>query len=266
MRDAKKVFSEKDTLPLVLEWQDTKSDRVLEKIFESCDNLIRALIFSRGIYQYMEIDEILSLIRFKIWRGLHLYSAVRGSLHNFLTRVIHNRITQIQIDTKKVIKHESLNDEEGEYAASTYPEDNHGIEDLSHRIMKVQTICTDERELEAQRWLVKSFIKSEFDIRRHHAANAMTRVYGINKSRSRELHDYTLLEIRRCLVESIRIPHVELDQLCGTRQKALAKYWYILGEDEFDEIVFLMKNLSSSLVSDVFHVLYGFPGARLLFY
>jgi hypothetical protein len=131
--------------------------------------------------------------------------------------------------------------------------------------MQIMTICVDEKELEAQKWMVKSFIKSGFDIRRHHAANAMTRVYGISKARARELHDYTLLEIRRCLIGATRPPKVGLADLCGTRQRALAKYSKVLSGTEFDELILLMRNLSSGIVSDVYHVLYGFPDAKPLF-
>jgi hypothetical protein len=265
--DNKFHFDEDTILPLVLKWQETKEECLLKEIFKKSDCMIRALVFSRGIYQYMEINEIISLIHIKIWRGLHLYTPLRGRLYSFLVRVIHNRITQAQLDTKKVVHHESLDSEEMENAAKYEDDDGAGMEELEHKIMKVKTICTDPKELEAQRWLVKSLISSSFEIRRHHAANAMTRVYGIHGGRSRQLHDYTLLEVRRALLQGIKIPKVYVRELDGTRQKHLKKYREFLTGANFNRLVFLMKNLSISIIEEfgVANVLYGFTNAVALF-
>jgi hypothetical protein len=263
--NAKFHFEEDAALAFVLEWQKTGSERAFEEFLKTTDGMIKALVFSRGIHQYMEIAEIISLIQIKIWKGLHLYNPGRGRLYSFLVRVIHNRITQAQIDTKKQIHHESLEDDEWDGIATHEDYDHTGTEDLWHKIMKVRTICTDQMEIDAQRWLVTSFISSSFDIRRHVAANAMTRVYGIDKVRSRQLHDYTLLEVRRAILCGNVVPEASARNLCGTRQKALKKYAKELSPGDFSKLVFLMRNLSSSLIVDVRHVLDGFPGSVPLF-
>jgi DNA-directed RNA polymerase specialized sigma24 family protein len=263
--NAKFHFEEEIALAFVLEWQKTKCERAFEGFLKTTDGMIKALVFSRGIHQYMEIAEIISLVQIKIWKGLHLYNPSRGRLYSFLVRVIHNRITQAQIDTRKQVHHEPLEDDEWDGVATHEDYDHAGTEDLSHKIMKVKTICTDQMELEAQRWLVTSFISSSFDVRRHVASNAMTRVYGITKARSRQLHDYTLLEVRRAILDGNVVPEASTFSLCGTRQKALKKYAKSLTKKDFSKLVFLMRNLSSTLIVDVRHVLDGFPDSVPLF-
>jgi hypothetical protein len=258
-------FDEEATQELVLRWQKTKCERTLEDIFRNADGMIRALIFSRGIYQYMETAEVLSSIQFKLWKGLPRFDPTKGRLYSFLTRSIHNRISTLQADTYKSPNHESLDEEQWENMNHATDDDGYGVEDLSYRIMQVKTICTDEHELEAQRWLVKSFISSGFHIRRHDAANAMSAVYGINRVRARQLHDYTLLEVRRAVIDGTTPPTVTTNDLCGTRQKALRKYANELTQAEFSLLVFLMRNLSSSIIEDVSCVLYGYTTAKPLF-
>lgn len=259
------IFDEQLTKELVKNWQHIKSDLILEQIFKQTDRLLRALIFARGIYQYMELQEIISMIQTKIWRGLHLFDPERGTLHNFLTRVIHNRISQAQIDTSKNTRHASMDDEDCLDVPHDNDENCFGMEDLVWRIYQVRTTCTDEMELEAQRWLVKSFVDSSFTIRRHHAANAMSTVYGIDRVRSRQLHDYTLLEVRRAILDGVVPPDVDPEKLKGTRQKALRKYYDLMTPEDFSKLCFLMKNISSSVVGNVWDVLDGFPDSKPLF-
>jgi len=142
------------------------------------------------------------------------------------------------------------------------------FEDICHRILQTQTICTDEHELAAQRWLVIcGFLYSEFKLRRHEAADSMTIVYGITRARSRQLHDLTLLEVRRQLLDVMDIPEVEVSDLRGTRAIALAKYAALLVPADFSRLVYLMRNLAPIIIEQgrIDWILDGYPNARLLF-
>jgi hypothetical protein len=141
------------------------------------------------------------------------------------------------------------------------------FEDVLHRIGQVRTRCTDEHELEAQRWLVRGFIDSEFKLRRHQAANALIIGYGIDYSRSRQLHDATLLEVRRQLLGLMEIPEIGVIDLRGTRAIALAKYAERLSNADFSKLVYLMRNLAPVIIEEgrIDWILNGYPGARLLF-
>jgi hypothetical protein len=265
MSDTAFKFDEENTLPLVLEYQKTRCEIVLAKILDKCDDMIRRKIFSSSVWQFMELEEIVSLIKTKIWRGLPLYKPSRAPLFSFLTNVIQNKIKQIQIDTAKAPRQPSIDDEEFLWDHPSESKEAHGIDDISDRMMRAQTICTDACEVEAQRWLVKSFIASEFNIKRHVAANAMASVYNVPCSRSRELHDYTLLEVRRALLTHAKPPDIKPSDLIKTRQKTLRKYSIFLTKSEFNRLAFLMKNLSVTLIDNVYHVINGYPDSRPLF-
>jgi hypothetical protein len=121
--------------------------------------------------------------------------------------------------------------------------------------------------LQAQRWLVKGMLDSEFRLKRHQAADSMRIVYGIDWARSRQLHDCTVLEIRRQLLPITEIPRITPSDLRGTRQFALAKYAHHLPPSDFAKLVFLMRNLAPVIIKEgrIDWVLDGFPNARLLF-
>jgi hypothetical protein len=70
-------------------------------------------------------------------------------------------------------------------------------------------------------------------------------VYGLSHSRSRELYDLTILEVRRVMSDSLpaRSP-VAAGRLVGTRGAWMAHYRPLLSETEFTKFVILAKNLS----------------------
>jgi hypothetical protein len=261
-------FDEETALAFTLDFQKTGSEKSFEGLLKAADPMIRSLILSRGVHQYVELEEMIGLVQIKIWKGLRLYDPNRGRLYSWLTRVIQNRVSQIQIDSSRESlrqsRHVSMDDEDWHESVS-HEDSNNGTDDLLYRLRQIKTTCTDPVERQAQRWLVESFISSSFDIRRHDAANSLTKVFGIDRTRARQLHDYTLLELRRAVLDGSAIPDADVSDLRGTRQKALRKYAKELGTKDFSRLVFLMKNLSSSLITDVGHVLDGFPGSEFLF-
>jgi len=54
-----------------------------------------------------------------------------------------------------------------------------------------------------QDWFVASFCEDRFSQRRHQCANAAMTVYGLSHSRSRELYDLIMLEVRRAMYDNL---------------------------------------------------------------
>jgi hypothetical protein len=70
----------------------------------------------------------------------------------------------------------------------------------------------------AQRWFIDTFTAEGFEAVRHQCANAAMAVYGLTHSRSRELYDLSILEVRRVLYDALpaRQP-IAAGRLVGTR-------------------------------------------------
>jgi len=140
-------------------------------------------------------------------------------------------------------------------------EHGEAVDDIVFRISRIKTVSALPHEREAQRWLVKNLVASNFCFRRHEAADAMTIVYGLSPERSRKLYDITLLSIRRELIAERKLKPVAEESLVGTRAKALLRYRDRLGELEFARLVFLMSNLAPAIIEtgefSLNEILYG---------
>ena len=265
---AKQIFDEAVIKALVLEWQETHSEYKFERILELIDGMVHAIVYTRGIHRYEEMDEIIQKLRIKIWRVLDMFDVERGSIHNFLTIVVHNTLGHINTElinrAARFCSTESINGERSLLDRTPAPDtDTCASDDLNYRLMQVKTTRTDDRELDAQRWLVRSFIDSGFLIRRYEAANAMTKVYDIPGDRSRQLYDETLIEIRRQVINFIKIPHA--GKMRGTRQKPLAPLREWLSEERFDKLVFLMRGIAPSVRLSTLEIIDGYRLSRPLF-
>ena len=103
----------------------------------------------------------------------------------------------------------------------------------------------DETELATQRWYVESFYDDRFASRRCACADAAMGVFQLAHARSRELHDLTMLEVRRVLYDDLpQRPQIVPGRLHGTRLAWMARYAPLLSQDEFTKFVTLMRNLS----------------------
>jgi len=70
-------------------------------------------------------------------------------------------------------------------------------------------------------------------------------VFQLAHARSRELHDLTMLEVRRVLYDDLpQRPQIVPGRLHGTRLAWMARYAPLLSQDEFTKFVTLMRNLS----------------------
>ena len=70
-------------------------------------------------------------------------------------------------------------------------------------------------------------------------------VFGLSHSRSRELYDLTMLEIRRVLYNDLpQRPQIAPGRLLGTRFAWMTRYAPLLDAAEFTKFTTLMRNLS----------------------
>jgi hypothetical protein len=273
-------FDEEAVKGMVLEWQCDPRPELLNEILLRAEPAITGVLLERSSY-LEDLDEVLSLLRIRIWKKLPNYDPVKGRIFTYITIVVHQGLGDIWAKRTKYKEHhipaglDFLNHCNGPMApldrsetVPMVPPDRGEIyEDIGHRISTVQTTVTDEHELEACRWLVRSFVDSEFAIRRHTCADAMSIVYGIDPARSRVLHDATLLEVRRTLLDVVDIPEVEVADLRGTRAIALGKYASGLSSEDFSRLVFLMRGLAPAIIEAgrIDWILNGYPHARPLF-
>jgi len=218
-----------------------------------------------------DYDEIRAYVLRRMFHGLaNRYDPARGSLFNFVTKLTENSLIDLLRRKVARAKHVApLDDEMIARIGVNGAEHRHACAEITYRVMQVRTITRDRHEIEAQRWLVKNLLTSDFRFFRHEAADAMSIVYGIAPDRARKLFDITLLSVRRMLIGQRTLKPVEVGQLSGTKAKALLRYRSRLGDAEFARLVFLMRNLAPSIIETgeftLQDILYGPPGERALF-
>jgi hypothetical protein len=123
------------------------------------------------------MDELLSRIRVKVWRSLRLYDVSRGIAFNFCAKIISSATASMVGENWRRGEHFTAFEEAYEAVTICDPvTTNEALCDMRHRVRQIKTPCTDAYELEAQRWLVDSFLDCEFCIRRHEAADSMSMV------------------------------------------------------------------------------------------
>ena len=141
-----------------------------------------------------------------------------------------------------------------EAAGSTVPADiasRDAVNDIEYRVRRARSSCADPFERRAQRWFIERFIDSGFALKRHEAADCVMRVFGITHPRSRQLHDLTMLEVRRQLIGEKRLPLITPDLLKGTKLEALRRYGRFLSAADFSKLAVLLKDLAPSLVLEM---------------
>src|SRR5260221_1766593 len=270
-RGAPRLFCEEQIKAMVLEWQSDQRTELLNEILLRTQPLITGVLLSRSKHTE-DFDELLNTLRIRIWKKLPKYDSTQGRIFSYFTLVCHQAVDELWAKRRlyqerymptsvEVLDHPK-------HSSAPEVRRTEVLDDLHWRIFRVQTVCTDEHELQAQRWLVKGLLDAEFKLYRHEAADAMTVVFGISPARARQIHDGTLLEIRRELLPITEIPRITTTDLCGTRQYALGKYANRLEPPEFSKLVFLMRNLAPAIIPKherIDLILDGFPGARRLF-
>jgi hypothetical protein len=252
----------------------------------------QTLIRYYGTFKYRPEDELISDINWKLCRSIARFDPARGTGFSFVSNIIfttlRSNVTSIR---KRAARHVELDkaliDAIPANGASE-PSCKDGVDDLVYRVRsEVRSTVAGLEERAAQRWFVDSFCQDGFEEIRHECCNAATQVFSeLSSARARELHDISLLETRRALYPHLPPrPAIVAGKLLGTRSGWMAQYRPLMDEAEFSKFTRLMKNLAPYTVlllnpenrsrrgdrcatvsrSDVETVLFGSPGAELLF-
>jgi hypothetical protein len=205
------------------------------------------LIRFNGTTRYCSESELLSDINFKLLTSIGRFDPAKGSAFTFVSCIIqnslHSSVTKARI---AVQRHVELNATEAAKLITDSDRQNRDtIDDLTSHIRRsVCSTISNTRELDVQRWYVDSFLHAQFDLRRHQCADAAMQVYGVSHSRSRELYDLTMLEVRRVMYDNLppRQP-IAAGRLVGTRAQWMVQYAPLLSQDEFTKFVILARDL-----------------------
>jgi hypothetical protein len=268
---AERRFDEGAVRELVIKWQAGREPALLDEILRRCEPALTGTILARNGYT-ADFDEVLNTLRIRLWRKLPGFDPSRGRIFTFVSLIASQTLAEVKV---RRFQQAQRFPEAGievldclQYSRSNGHDQAAALEDIRWRISQTRTTCTDPHELAAQRWLVRGQLDAEFKLRRHEVADAMTVVFGIPPTRSRQLYDATLLETRRTLLDVVEIPAITRRDLIGTRGTALGKYFDQLSPADFAKLAFLMHNLAPAIIPKherIDLILDGFPGSRLLF-
>lgn len=220
----------------------------LDSLLRHVEPLARSILEYRASSKFEELDELLSRVRLKLWKTLRLYDPARGTAFTFCATVITSAaMSSVAEAWARSDRHCEIT----EAAAYTVPADaasSEALSDINYRVRQAKSACTNPYERRAQRWFIESFIDTGFVLKRHQASDAVMRVFGISHPRSRQLHDLTMLEVRRQLVGEKRLPLITPDLLRRTKSHALMRYGPFLSRNDFSKLAVLMRDLAPSLV------------------
>jgi hypothetical protein len=219
----------------------------LGEIVERVQQRALALIRFHKTSRYQPEDELLSDINYKLLRSVGKFDPTRGSAFTFISHVVINtlrtNVTRSRVTASRFIElDESIAERLSTGAGGR---DQEAIEDVEVRLRRgMRTTLDDPAELAAQRWYVASFIGGAFELRRHTCANAAMQVFELSHERSREIHDLTLLEIRRLLYDDMKPGQpIHPGQLLGRRELWMARFAPVMNDREFTKFVILTRNL-----------------------
>jgi hypothetical protein len=233
---------------LIEQFNRTGETETLNKFLVHCEPLICSIAEYRATTKHEELDEIVSKIRLKLWRSVRLFDRTKGTSFSFVAKVISSTSASIVGECWQRSERFINTTDSVTFSVPAREGNCHVIDDLEHKIRQIKTTCRDPFELEAQKWLVLSFIDAGFRLRRHEMADSAMIAFGLSHARSRQLHDLTLLEIRRELLGERRLSQILPADLAGTKIAALMRYGRYLKPEEFTKLAYLMKDLAPSLV------------------
>jgi hypothetical protein len=261
----------------------------LGEIIQLSQKRVETLIRFNGTARYCHEDELISDVNHKLLKAVNRFNPEKGSGFSFLSCIVMNVLrTSVTTARKTAARFVELDEAiTGSLVTNDETQTRDAIDDLSHRIKSsVRTTLDDPTERDVQRWFVESFCEECFAARRHQCADACMAVYGVSHSRSRELHDITLLEVRRLLYDDLPPrPLISAGRLNGTRCAWMMRYRPLLSDTEFTKFTVLMRNLSPFLLlliapesrsrrqdrnppigkENLLWILRGHPSATLLF-
>jgi hypothetical protein len=236
----------------------------LNALLIHCEPLIKSIAQYRATDRHEQLEEIVSQIRVKLWRSLRLFDPARGTSFSFVARVISSvsasivaeawrrgeRFVSLEEVRRQTMGENAYTLEDRELAPLQAPAgDRHATEHIEYLIRSIRTTCTAPEELAAQRWLVLSFLDCGFRLARHEVADACMAVFDVlTHRRARELHDATLIEIRRAVLGERRLVPIGPRDLARSRLAALAKLAPLLDAEQFTRLCVLLKDLAPAII------------------
>jgi hypothetical protein len=233
---------------LIADYQANGDVRTLSAIVDLTQNRALTLIRFYKTTRYRARDELLSDVNFKLLKAVAKFDPSKGSAFTFVSQVISNVLcTAVTSARRNAARHHRLNKVIlNKLVTNGEAESAHVIDDIAHRLrVGVKTTLEDSKERDVQRWFVTSLCDGGFEHRRHECAGAARTIYGVGHSRSRELYDLTMLEVRRVLYHDLP-PWQPIIAHClhGTRLVWMTRYAPLMSQDEFTKFVTLMRDLS----------------------
>jgi hypothetical protein len=233
---------------LIEEFNANGATEPLQALLVHVEPLAKSILEYRASTKHEELDELLARIRLKLWKSLRLFNPAKGTAFTFCAQVINSAAMSTVGEVWAYRdKYFELNDENG-FTASPALGSAEALDDIVYRVRQAKSACRNPYERRAQRWFIESFIDAGFVLRRHEAADAVMQVFSITHARSRQLHDLTMLEVRRQLIGEKRLPLITPDLLRGTKIQAINRYAKFLSENDFSKLAVLLRDLAPSLV------------------
>jgi hypothetical protein len=264
-------FDEERSLSLFKAWKDSGELSYLNDLLKLAMPIVERLIYTRGTTAFLPAEELLNAALVRLNRGLQFcYCPTKGRLFSFITKTTERvLIDEVRRKRSEAARVRPLDDCLLNSLSVNGADHRHAVADIHYRIMNIRTISACPFEQEAQRWLVRNLVESNFIFRRHECADSMSIVYGIAPNRSRKLFDVTVLSVRRALLGERKFKPVKVSELVGTRAKALVRYRDRLSSQEFARLVYLMKNLAPAIIEtgemSLSEILYGSCREKPLF-
>jgi HK97 family phage major capsid protein len=209
--------------------------------------LVQKLISTRQTFLFVPANELVNdcLVRLAD-RLTRNYSPARGRMFSFCTRVAESALVDaVRRQSQHAGRLVAIDDRlEGAFHTNGEVTSRECMDDIVHRLSRIQTVFTKTREVAAQRWLLVNLIMDGFCYRRWQAGDAMSLVFALPPRRSRQIYDATVLEARRVLLGERKIPSTLGYNLSGTRSRALMRYKSQLSAQDFSRLCFVMRNLA----------------------
>jgi hypothetical protein len=247
----KHFFDTEEVEALIRDYQSTECPATLGRIISFCEPVALSLIRAKATMRHEDIDELMSIVNGKLLRSLPQYRPERGTAFAFVSKLTVNMLSTVVSHRKKMASRYpalertfalNLPDADEDFESTV------ALDDIVHSVRSIRSPCADPAEREAQCWYVESFVDAGFEMRRCECADAAMKVYGLSHRRSRELYDFTLLEIRRALWQETKHLPVDRAKLKGTKGVPLLRYINFLTPEEFSKFCILMKDLAPYLV------------------
>jgi hypothetical protein len=263
--EEKFYFNEECVLTLFRRWKATEDVAALNELLLACLPIVERLISLRGTTDFESVEELRNRLLLRLAKGFRRwYDPGKGRIFTFITKTSEHGLVDAVRRCRRASRHylpfDDLLSNSLRFSVNGQ-EHGQALDDIAYRVRRIRTLSVCPFEQEAQRYLVRNLLESNFAFRRHEAADAMVIVYGLTPDRSRKLYDITLLSIRRVLIDERKLKPVAASDLVGTRGRALLRYQSQLTPGEFSRLAYLMRNLAPAIIEDgeftLKEILYG---------